>query len=71
MSWSLELKCQKIKRLKDIYIKMYIRAYSLIINKINRSLYIIWLLEEIINNSNKYCKSEYTVFIGIICYLFQ
>ena len=35
--------------------KMFIRAYSLIINKINRSLYIIWLLEEITNNSNKYC----------------
>ena len=66
---------------------MFIRAYSLIINKINRSLYIIWLLEEKTNNSNKYCifgltfqsplskclesKSEYTVFIGIICYLFQ
>ena len=27
----------------------------IIINKINRSLYIIWLLEEIANNSNKYC----------------
>ena len=34
---------------------MFIQAYSLIINKINRSLYIIWLLEEITNNSNKYC----------------
>ena len=50
-----------------------------VINTINRSLYITWLLEEITNNSNKYCifgltletKSEYTVFIGIICYLFQ
>ena len=28
---------------------------TIIINKINRSLYIIWLLEEITNNSNKYC----------------
>ena len=36
-------------------LEMFIRAYSLIINKINRSLYIIWLLEEITNNSNKYC----------------
>ena len=27
----------------------------LLINKINGSLYIIWLLEEITNNSNKYC----------------
>ena len=36
-------------------LKMFVRAYSLIINKINRSLYIIWLLEEITNNSNKYC----------------
>ena len=34
---------------------MFIRAYSLIINKTNRSLYIIWLLEGITNNSNKYC----------------
>ena len=37
-----------------VNIEMLIRAYSLIINKINRSLYIIWLLEEITNNSNKY-----------------
>ena len=44
---------------------MFIRAYSLIINKINRSLYIIWLLEEITNNSNKYC------IFGLIQYLLE
>ena len=39
----------------EVLLKMFIRAYSLIINKINRSLCIIWLLEEITNDSNKYC----------------
>ena len=31
------------------------RTLKDLINKINRSLYIIWLLEDIANNSNKYC----------------
>ena len=65
--------------------KKHIETKMFLINKINRNLYIIWLLEEMTNNSNKYCifgltfqspwtlesKSEYTVFIGIICHLFQ
>ena len=47
---------------------MFIRAYSLIINKINRSLYIIWLMEEITNNSNKYNSngSNYLLSLPII-----
>ena len=34
---------------------------TIIINKINRSLYIIWLLEEITNNFNKYCNGLWKV----------
>ena len=54
----LQVQKQRIS-LDEHFLKMFIRTYSLIINKINRSL---WTLES---------KSEYTVFIGIICYLFQ
>ena len=50
-------------------IKILIRAYSFIINKVKRSLYT--LLEKDDKISNKYCIFGLTVFIGNFVIFFQ